>query len=139
MIEGVTSAEQYIYHYTPFAKAIVESHSLKVGMYIKTNDPKESKHWEFDLGTNEHADLGQYDMKSLGRWLSTELKANTRVACFSLDTAPLGGDHMSDIFKRGFCKPRMWAQYAGFHKGACLVFDYQRLSRLVVERFDSGF
>ena len=65
MIEGVTSADQYIYHYTPFAKVILQNRTLKFGMYIKTNDPKESKDWQFDLGTNENADVGRYDMQAL--------------------------------------------------------------------------
>jgi hypothetical protein len=141
MIEGVTSADQYIYHYTPVAKvkAILQNRTLQFGMYIKTNDPKESKDWKFDLGTNENADIGRYDMQALGAWLSAQLKANARVACFSLDTPLLSGNHLSDIFKRGFCKPRMWAQYAGCHTGACLVFDFQKLHRLVEEQFPSPF
>jgi Protein of unknown function (DUF2971) len=139
MIEGVTSANQYIYHYTPCAKPTLQSRTLKFGMYIRTNDPKESKDWEFDLGTNENADIGRYDMQALGAWLSAQLKANARAACFSLDTPPLSGNHLSDIFKRGFCKPRMWAQYAARHTGACLVFDFQKLHWLVEEQFPSPF
>ncbi len=78
-------------------------------------------------------------MQALGAWFSAQLKANARVACFSLDTPPLSGYHLSDIFKRGFCKPRMWAQYAGRHTGACLVFDYQKLQRIVEVQFPSPF
>jgi hypothetical protein len=140
VIEGLNSATKYIYHYTSMdtAKIILKSRRLKFGSYMKTNDPKETKHWEFDLGTNEHTDLGKYDMEALGVWLSKELKANTKVACFSLDTEPLTGDHTADIFNRGFCKPRMWVQYAANHTGVCLVFDFQTLDALVREQFSSG-
>ncbi|MGC2223688.1 MAG: hypothetical protein WA624_15715, partial [Methylocella sp.] len=57
MVETLTSTSKYIYHYTPWAKTILKTHTLKFGMYTHTNDPKESKDWEFDLGTNENADL----------------------------------------------------------------------------------
>ena len=138
MVEALTSTSKYIYHYTPWAKTILKSHTLKFGMYTNTNDPKESKDWEFDIGTNENADLGLYDMAALGAWLSHELKAGARLACFSLDTGPLSGFHLDDIFKRGYCKPRMWAQYAACHTGVCLVFDFAKLERLVKAYFSPG-
>lgn len=52
-----------------------------------------------------------------------------------MDTAPLSGNHMDDIFRRGFCKPRMWAQYAERHAGVCLVLDRQKLNESVEKRF----
>ncbi len=139
MIEGVTQANQYLYHYTRCPEVILKGRTLRFGMYTRTNDPKESKVWKFDLGTNQHADLGKYDMDAMGAWLSAELKANARVACFAMDTPPLSGNHLSDIFHRGFCKPRMWAQYAGCHTGSCLVFDYQKLQELIAAQFPSPF
>jgi len=138
MIEGVRSADQYLYHYTPCPEVILKSRTLRFGAYSKTNDPKESKVWEFNLGTNENANFDKYDMKALGTWLSTEIKSKTRIACFAMDAPPLSGNHLADIFRRGFCKPRMWAQYANRHKGACLVFDRQKLYALIDEQFRSS-
>jgi hypothetical protein len=135
MVEGITSPRQYIYHYTPWAKVILTSRTLKFGMYTNTNDPKEAKDWHFDIGTNEKVDVGLYDMTALAAWLTHEVKASTRLACFSLDTPPSTGNHINDIFNRGFCKPRMWAQYAARRTGACLVFDFTRLQRLVDSHF----
>ncbi|MCD4654505.1 DUF2971 domain-containing protein, partial [bacterium] len=31
------------------------------------------------------------------------------------------------VFHRGFCRSRMWTQYADNHKGLCLVFNRKRL------------
>ncbi len=138
MIEGLTSPHKYIYHYTRWANVILASRTLKFGMYTNTNDPKEAKDWRFDIGSNEGADVGLYDMPALAAWLSHEIKASTRLACFSLDTSPITGNHMEDIFNRGYCKPRMWAQYAARHTGACLVFDFSKLERLVQAQFSPG-
>ncbi|MDZ7892818.1 MAG: DUF2971 domain-containing protein [Rhodoferax sp.] len=41
------------------------------------------------------------------------------------------GNHINDIFIRGFSKPRMWAQYADRHTGVCMVFDRARLDAAI--------
>jgi hypothetical protein len=131
MIENFTSSEKYLYHYTTMEAAIdhiITSRTLKMGKYTETNDPKESKCWQFSLGTNESRDLGQYNTSELSEWLSSALKGKAKLACFSMDAEELSGSHMEDIFNRGFSKPRMWVQYADEHTGVCLVFDRQRLT-----------
>jgi hypothetical protein len=142
MIEHVTSTDAFLYHYTKAATArdlIFENGTLLFGRYAETNDPKETKTWQFDLGTNFNIDLGAYKMDELSTWLSNELKYSARLACFSMDTAQLTGDHLQDIFKRGFCKPRMWAQYAERHSGVCIVFDRQKLTQQVEARLGSSY
>jgi hypothetical protein len=141
VIEFFKAAEELLYHYTRPSVAIdhiLKNRTLRFGMYTNTNDPKESKTWQFDLGSNWRPDFGKYDMTSLSSWLSTEIKAKARLACFSMDTPPLIGNHLEDIFRRGFCKPRMWAHYAERHTGVCLVFDRQKLRQLVEGRFETG-
>jgi len=142
MIEHVSSADEFLYHYTKGTTAleyIFRNRTLRFGTYTNTNDPKESKAWEFGLGTNENRDLGKYKMSEVSGWLSAELKQKTKLACFSMDTAPLTGDHLADIFKRGFSKPRMWAQYADRHSGVCIVFDRKKLARLIQSQFGSAY
>lgn len=132
MIEGLSSAEKYLYHYTSAEVAfqyILPDRVLKLGRYKNTNDPKEAKSWSFDFGTNEDRDLGKYDQEAMSIWLNERLKSGVRILCCSCDTPPLTGSHIKDIFNRGFCKPRMWAQYGGDHSGVCLVFDKGRLSQ----------
>jgi len=77
-------------------------------------------------------------MQALSAWLSSELKARTRLLCFSMDKDPIRGEHISDIFNRGYCKPRMWAQYADRHTGICLVFDRERLAELIKRQVEVG-
>lgn len=134
MIENITSSKQFVYHYTKAHIAldqILKNRTLQFGNYSGTNDPKESKNWEFDLGTNEERDLGKYKMTELSEWLSSELKNKTKLACFSMDAEGLTGNHMQEIFKRGFCKPRMWAQYSDNHSGVCLVFHHEKLKKII--------
>lgn len=134
MIEHVTSTDAFLYHYTKASIArdfIFKNGTLLFSRYAETNDPKETKTWQFDLGTNHNIDLGAYKMDELSTWLSKELKHSARLACFSMDSAKLTGNHFEDIFKRGFCKPRMWAQYAERHSGVCIVFDRQKLEKQV--------
>lgn len=134
MVEHVKDTSTYLYHYTSAKTAldhIFKAKLLRFGSYSKTNDPKETKSWQFDLGSNEGRDLGQYRMEELSAWLTSELKTHARLLCFSMDKEPILGDHISDIFNRGHCKPRMWAQYADRHAGLCLVFNRQRLTDLI--------
>ena len=137
MIESIKSVDKYLYHYTKCETAIdfiLKDNTLRLNNYNKTNDPKEVKDWQFDIGSNEGADLGKYNSNELSTWLSKELKEKTRLLCFSQDTAPLSGNHLSDIFNRGFCKPRMWAQYGDNHRGLCLVFDRVKLTHQINEQ-----
>lgn len=130
MIDGVTDPREYVYHYTKVATAldyILKDRPILLGDYATTNDPKESKAWEFGLRTFENRDLDAYQHSKLSSWFSHELKSRARLACFSKDRSPLSGDHMSDILSRGFAKPRMWAQYAEKHTGVCLVFLREHL------------
>ncbi|WP_415770283.1 DUF2971 domain-containing protein [Pseudomonas sp. LB3P38] len=133
VIFNVTDHNKYLYHYTSAATAInciLKFRTLRFGEYKRTNDPKESKNWQFDFVSFEpKRDRIDYDRNVMSAWLSDELKRDTRLVCFSRDTGPLTGTHLADIFNRGFCKPRMWAQYAEKHTGVCLVFNRESLEK----------
>jgi hypothetical protein len=138
MIQGVSAADRYVYHYTTATKArdfILKAGTLRLGPYSSTNDPKEAKQWEFSLFTTREIDVGFHRHDELSDWLSGELKRRTRLACFSMDSEPLSGDHLSDILRRGYAKPRMWAQYADKHSGVCLVLSKKLLLASAAEYF----
>ena len=50
-------------------------------------------------------------------------KTATKIACFSADVVPKPGVDPSLLFGKGFCRSRMWSQYADAHRGVCLIFD----------------
>lgn len=136
MIYGHRDADKFVYHYTSAETArdfILKSWKLRLNTLEATNDPRESKAWEFDFWTSGKHDLGSYDMQQVSAWFSNVLKSRARLACFVCDKTPLTGDHTQDILLRGLARARMWAQYADKHRGVCLVFDKARLIEAVAE------
>lgn len=142
MIMGVNDADRLLYHYTSMRVArdyIVKSRTLRMGSFRNTNDPKESKNWEFNLGTNEKRDMLEFNQRELSKKLSDAFKDHARVLCLSRDTPPLTGNQLEDISKRGYAKPRMWAQYADRHKGVCLVLDRKLMDQAVATACAKAF
>jgi hypothetical protein len=102
MIEHAASSDLYVYHYTKASTAldfILKNSTLQFGTYTRTNDPKETKTWEFDAISFKDHDLSNYNSAEMSRWLSNELKPKAKVACFSTDRGPLAADHMKDIYR----------------------------------------
>lgn len=142
MLYNITDSEKYLYHYTSACTAIsyiFYSGTIRFSSYTGTNDPMERKNWLFDFGTNEDRDLSLYNRDECSDWLTREFKSKTMVSCFSMDGPKLSGNYLSDIALRGFCKPRMWAQYGDNHRGVCLVFNRSRLEELVEGQFGSKY
>lgn len=137
MIKDITDADSYVYHYTSAATAekhILKDFTLKISSYLTTNDPKETKAWTFDLGTtSENYDLDSYN--ALRTDFSDELKSRTKLVSFTTDRRPLSGDPMGDIYRRGYVKARMWAQYGGNHTGVCIAFHRDRLLAAIQRHF----
>jgi hypothetical protein len=126
-----------LYHYTKASTAIeyiLKNRDLQLGSMLKTNDPKESKNWVFELGTNENADLSTYNMEELSHKVDYIIKSNTYILCFTKDNY-LTGDHLQDLTRRGYGHSRMWAQYAENHCGICLVFNKELLEKNFFETF----
>ena len=76
------------------------------------------------------------DARDRTKEMEIALKAGWKIACFTSDpieaVVPKGADALSSeqlnrTHERGHSRPRMWAQYAADHSGACLVFHKQSL------------
>ncbi len=138
MILGHKNPDALLYHYTSAEIAkekILSSCTLKLGRFDRTNDPKESREWEFSLCLGEEKRKGPSGLDEISKELSYELKARTKLACFSCDIGPLTGDQTKDILLRGYSLPRMWAQYGENHTGVCLVFDRDKLENQILSQF----
>ena len=71
MIYGLRDHERYVYHYTSLATArdyILKNRTLRLGTFARTNDPRESKDWTFNLSSRTGIDLGQYDFEKTSKW-----------------------------------------------------------------------
>ena len=137
MFVGFRDRTACLYHYTSIRvllEHILPTNKLKAGRYVNTNDPKESKDWFFSVGTNTDIDLGKYDLQGLSDEMARGMKHKTNVLCFSQDRE-LTGNHIEDIHNRGFCRPRMWVQYAENHAGVCLIIEREALQRAVNSAF----
>ncbi|MDP7781649.1 DUF2971 domain-containing protein, partial [Acinetobacter baumannii] len=78
----------YLYHYTKASTAIdyiLKNKNLQLGSMLNTNDPKESKNWLFELGTNENADLDKYDLFDTSSKVDFIIKSSTYMLCFTKD------------------------------------------------------
>src|SRR4051812_33936042 len=105
MIQNHKDPNRLLYHYTSMEKAterIIKNGKLRFSTFRKTNDPKESKSWEFNLGTNRPKGLDPeiYKGNVLSARLSDKIKDHARVLCFSRDTGPLSGVHLDDVHLR---------------------------------------
>lgn len=135
--QGFKDPNVYLYHYTSvkvLVDHILPKNELRVGRYLNTNDPKETKDWQFNAGTIEKRNLENYDLDALSHDMTRGMKRRTNVICFTQDRE-LTGSNVDDIHNRGFCRPRMWAQYAENHAGVCLIFDFESLTNAVVAAF----
>ena len=61
-----------------------------------------------------------------------DYKSKIRVAAFCLDQ-PFG--NMDNQGRRGYARPRMWAQYAENHHGVCIVLDRAGLDQAIRQRY----
>lgn len=112
---------------------------MKLGRFDQTNDPRETHRWEFHAGAiarSKDLSSDEYASGTLSAWLSAAIQGRAKVACFCTDTAPLTGDHYADVYKRGFSRPRMWAQYGDKHRGVCLIFDKARFIQALRTAFE---
>ena len=42
-----------------------------------------------------------------------------------------------NVFRDGFCQPRLWADYGGRHSGVCLIFDGRKLDQNIQKTLSS--
>jgi len=129
-IDPCGCGDRYLFHYTSPAglAGILHAGRFRFSSMDRLNDPRERKPFEF--GLNE-ALIPTEDVprarEMLGRTIS-EIFGTAKVACFTTE----GTDGSPDgYFSRGWSRARAWAQYGMDHKGACLVFDKERLTAAI--------
>jgi hypothetical protein len=128
---SLASSNQFIYHYTKSSHLfdkILPNASLRMGPMACTNDPYEAKDWYFGLGTNNGGiDISTEKRIQLESDATRIAKRHAKLICFTRDNDAAQITGIDQLWERGFCKPRMWEQYAGGHAGACLIFDCEKL------------
>jgi hypothetical protein len=129
--------EQYVYHYTTahvLTAHILLNKTIKFSSFDHLNDPREYK--KFDLDSYWQGGVPD-NISKISKEMEIALKAGWKIACFASDPIEavipqradaLSPDQLNRAHERGHSRPRMWAQYAANHTGACLVFHKQSLN-----------
>jgi hypothetical protein len=135
-------ADKFVYHYTkaePLADRILPNGNIRFSRFTTTNDPRECKDW----GLNFHTS-GNFDDLTHRQWELLQIEASNllknccRLFCTTADDASAVGMGIDKIYGRGFCRARMWNQYAMKQTGACLIFDRASLDAQLRNMVPSG-
>src|SRR5215211_4948838 len=129
--------EGLLAHYTKAAvtfEDILPTGKLRMSPYRKMRDPAENQ----DLLPGTAFFGERSDEEALGAvfgvaGLIKEVRDSVRVLSFTHD-APLVG-RTFPTFAASWARPRMWEQYGDDHRGACLVFDADRLEEALQREF----
>ncbi|WP_110954630.1 DUF2971 domain-containing protein [Anaerosinus massiliensis] len=126
--------DQYLYHYTTLEIAIEKilySGKIRFGPFEETNDPRESQDWRIVDALHLRLKKSGADLISS---VNEERLKRCKVLCLTQDDR---SNCQSGFGCRGFARARMWAQYAGNHRGVCLIFDAKKLDQ-EIDRALSG-
>jgi Protein of unknown function (DUF2971) len=129
----LASAEMYVYRYRPVCRFLeeIKSRRLYMSTFSKLNDPKESGLLHLNLWTRRR-DTKLPMLDEISRSATEFAKAHAKALCVTLDHgSAVGAGNLEATWGRGFAHPRMWAQYADNHRGACLIFDRAALHRAI--------
>jgi len=123
------STSQYLYHFTSLETAlekILPTGKLRLGPFLKTNDPRETKEWLFPISFKNDEFPGFFSRENmdLNQQLNNAIKKHCKVLCFCKDYMK---QPKSVYFGRSYQRPSLWAHYAENHRGVCLVFDRKKL------------
>ncbi len=140
----IDSKDRYLYHYTKSKTAlckILPSGTLRMSPFTETKDPRENKDWVFGLGTAQQqgfAGAPIEETETIMRGRATKLaKSTCKLLCFTEDEEQGVPGGIGAIYARGFCHPRMWAQYAEAYTGVCMIFDREQLRNAIRRSLES--
>jgi len=135
IIENIISTNSFLgtnllYHYTSLSTCIENILGKKLFKFSpveKMNDPKES-----DFTIVLHNKIFKYDNINVDL-LYEYFQRRTKIACFTIDNPKSykTTDEQNPFKGKAFNHPRMWAQYGENHKGVCLIFDLESISKKV--------
>lgn len=133
----IQNPDRWVYHYTSMKTAlefILPSGEIRFSPFNIVNDPRESKSWRFSVYSNNDNDLCINDFREINIKSTEYLKIKSKVLCLVRDE-PKNLDKIDSLYRRGFSKPRMWAQYSDDHSGVCIVLDKERLKSIITSTF----
>jgi hypothetical protein len=119
-----------LYHYTRLSAAvesILPDGSLRMSPFAAMRDPRESKLLEI-IGIPAQFVQDDWDWRQeLAQFarldpMAKRVKDRVKVLCLVRDDIS-ERDFETEVFGRGFARPRLWEQYSDQHRGVCLCLD----------------
>lgn len=123
------NSDKYVANYTNFnrvIKDILPFNEIRISSAHKANDPYEKDDSWIDnepSGTDEDALECSYILSEL------KLHIYNYIKIFCVASYDKCSEKVTDISSDIYAKPRMWATYGDNHKGLCLIFDKDELSK----------
>lgn len=126
-----------LYHYTSLNAAlekILPSKSLRFSSFVKVNDPCERNKRSIHFKCNSISGVSNNELMNPDFLnIMNDIRLNrSKLLCFSKNKDN-AYDFIADknepgnIYRTGFFKPRMWAQYGDNHRGVCLALNKKKL------------
>ncbi len=134
----IVDSNTFLYHYTKFDTAInkiIENKTLMLNTFDRLNDPRESKEWGIGI-SNVQPGQNEINPFDLMEKINEELKFKWKILCMVQDVENSKYTAYEKVYYRGYSHPRMWAQYADSHRGVCLIFDKEKLSKSIIQSLD---
>jgi len=134
--------DDIIYHYTKFETAIemiLPNRSLMFSSFKTTIDPFEKNHHSLGVWSEGNVKLPSID-KFGDNFINDIRYKEAKFLCFSKNQPNiyLSGFHvidMSNYFKCGFFKMRMWDQYGQKNRGVCLALSKKKLIKQIKDQY----
>jgi hypothetical protein len=123
-----------IFHYTKLEIAlecILKNKQLHFNKFINSADPHESNKRNFALQSSIINNCNEFWEKrnSYEKEINVIIQQKLRMTCFCRNLKNY----------LGYCRSRMWSQYADNHRGVCLAFSKKALQKAVRKQFKSEF
>lgn len=104
--------------------ATIGSEGLRMNVWSKMNDPRETKVWK---STGILTATPPYTSIEMEHRLDDVLRRSARLMSLVVDRMRTHEADPSSLFHRGWAKSPMWANYAAAHAGVCLVLDFEEV------------
>ncbi len=137
---------RYFYHYTKWftaSECIVPTEQLRLSPYHLMSDPLEAEAPVVAAGValppGDEEALRQSGVAHLqAQEMLARVRQNSKLLSFSLDSP--WAAHVQEPDRRfgmGWARSPMWQYYADNHRGVCLIFDREKLTRVVEEQLQA--
>lgn len=132
---------ELLFHYTSVerAAAMALTQSMLLSPLSVLNDPREAQTRGTTMVTYTVLGEEEPDLDGLADDHEAEvrrLRAQVRIACFTMDARNGSNTMLADRDSRGFARPRMWAQYGDGNRGCCIVLNRQSIISAAQSRAD---